>query len=72
MLWFTSRMKSPGFSPALSAALPGSMLSRYCKAGNSAVGRKSSSPLGLSWAENRYLKLPFNNYIFIEVTLNEK
>lgn len=39
----TSRMKSPVFSPALSALLPGSTLSRYCRAGNSAEGRKSSS-----------------------------
>lgn len=40
----TSSIKSPGFSPALSARLPGSTLSRYCRAGNSGVGWKSSSP----------------------------
>lgn len=39
----TSRMKSPVLSPARSALLPGSTLSRYCRAGNSAEGRKSSS-----------------------------
>lgn len=36
-------MKSPVLSPARSALLPGSTLSRYCRAGNSAEGRKSSS-----------------------------
>lgn len=43
VLWHTSRMKSPVLSPARSALLPGSTLSRYCRAGNSAEGRKSSS-----------------------------
>lgn len=56
VLWHTSRMKSPVLSPALSALLPGSTLSRYCRAGNSAEGRKSSSAVAWVWAVKQILK----------------
>ena len=38
----TSRRKSPGLRPALSAGLPLSTLSRYWRAGKSGVGVKSN------------------------------
>lgn len=65
VLWHTSRMKSPVLSPALSALLPGSTLSRYCRAGNSAEGRKSSSAVAWVWAGKqiqKYKSCNFNPY----------
>lgn len=49
-------MKSPVLSPARSALLPGSTLSRYCRAGNSAEGRKSSSAVAWVWAGKQIQK----------------
>lgn len=65
VLWHTSRMKSPVLSPARSALLPGSTLSRYCRAGNSAEGRKSSSAVAWVWAGKqiqKYKSCNFNPY----------
>lgn len=61
-LWHTSRMKSPVLSPARSALLPGSTLSRYCRAGNSAEGRKSSSAVAWVWAGKQILKYKSCNF----------
>lgn len=58
-------MKSPVLSPARSALLPGSTLSRYCRAGNSAEGRKSSSAVAWVWAGKqiqKYKSCNFNPY----------
>lgn len=58
-------MKSPVLSPARSALLPGSTLSRYCRAGNSAEGRKSSSAVAWVWAVKqiqKYKSCNFNPY----------
>lgn len=58
-------MKSPVLRPARSALLPGSTLSRYCRAGNSAEGRKSSSAVAWVWAGKqiqKYKSCNFNPY----------